>query len=92
LIDTSGGYRVLYIGGTKVLWAHESMASSNLHPRIKPALSNGARLILRGGGEPTLKRRLTGGPHRPIGLYVGPASPTWQPLRLGYGGLPSGVF
>ena len=32
------------------------------------------------------------GPEGPGSLQVGPASPTWQPPALRFGGLPSGVF
>jgi hypothetical protein len=54
--------------------------SSNLSSRIKPTLSNGVRLILRGDGEPTLKQRLTGGPHRLGGLSWGRLAPLGSPL------------
>ena len=87
-----GVWVALYRGEPGVLWAHESMASSNLCSRIESTLSNGVRLILRGSGEPTLKQRLTGGAHMPASLQGWLACPTLSGLRLGHGDLPSIVF
>jgi hypothetical protein len=65
---SGGGYGGPYIGGTRVLWGHESMATSNLSGRYVPTLSNGVDGLSKAVGNRRRKEFLTGGPHRPAGL------------------------
>ena len=60
----------LYRGAPGVLWAHESMATSNLSPRYEPTLSNGGDELSKVVGNRRMKRKLTGGPHRLTGLSL----------------------
>jgi hypothetical protein len=55
-------------------------------------LTTGVDAILKGGGG-TFWKLLMSGPHRGLGsIVVGPAGPTYHPLRVRYGVVSSGVL
>jgi len=76
-----GGYRAIYIGG-----------SVNSRPSDQTNLKGQRRCNLGGSGEPTFEGEADQAAHRSAVLVVGPTGPTWQPLGICCGGLPSGVF
>jgi hypothetical protein len=86
------GYGGLIQRELGVLWAHESMATSNLSPRYEPILSNGGDGLSKVVGNWRTKEGLTYRSHRLARLQVGPTGPTLQPLRSGHGVLSSGCF
>jgi hypothetical protein len=61
-------------------------------PLNQTDLNNGVDAILGGDGG-IFQKMLTRGAHRgPGGTMVGPADPTWQPLRVCLEGSPPGVL
>ena len=66
--------------------------SVNSGPSDQTDLKGWCRCNLGGGGEPTFKAEADRWTQRLGGLGVGPPSPTWQPIRVYFGGEPPRVF